>query len=341
MKKKPSKLFFLMLICSVVLISSATSSMGITIKRNTSEETTEMIEKSASVSFDYDFGGITSNGWDIETHLTKIGGENDGDTGSEIDWAPSGFTGIYSEIRHYEGAWCVAAAEWGPVIGTETTKGYTILKSPNFKLSDFDDGLDVNRKDFEITSATLYFDWKIGSDDFDHNENDEHVKISSIMLKEIDNGGSWNIAKEELKWTPSSLGNPSGTWADLSDNDYAASSSSFRNYLNNNLESEFEILIRVECRLIAGIMNLEKFKFWLDDVKIEGEYYYDSSPKLDVPDTVSFSSSHSGPASTTFKVRNSGDESLNWEIGDVVFLSKDKTPLGINPSLDISPQRAS
>jgi hypothetical protein len=257
--------------------------IAVNIEKNHSMDTNQLITNDIDESFKYDFSGeMYDSDWKVKTVTDDPDG--DCDTGHEIDWAPDDFDGIYSKVRDDEdlddeywiqGAWCVGAAEWGPVFGTETTKGYTTLTSPSFKISDFDKGIDTNNEYFGLDDVNLYFDWQIYSDDFSNTDNSEYVKISSITLKKVGGSLSLDIKKEELKWTPEDLDYPDGgNGESRSANDYAASGSSFTNALNDNLDAEFYIVIRLDCKLYAGAYNLEKFKFWLDDIKIKGKYFY-------------------------------------------------------------------
>ncbi len=313
------------------------AAVAINVEKNKSSSEKEKIEANYGYeTFSYNFGEIDRS-WDLD--YDDNDNIYDGDTGGCIDWAPDNHNGIYSvrgaDHRGFNDAWGVCAAECGPIVGTEEYEGHAILKSPNFRISDLDYDIDVNRKDFEFTSADLYFDYNFGSEDFSNEANDDWVKISSIQI--IYGGNSRDIHKEILEWRPKDIGYPAGDdWREDTVNDYKASSTTFKSILNNQLDESFRILIRLDCKLIAGVGNEEMFEFFLKDVKIKGEYYFDSNPSLHVPSSRYKGDIRSaGTYSIDIPVKNIGGGGLDWRVdtANIEFVSDDLR----NPGLTVSP----
>jgi len=238
--------------------------------------------------------------WSISTVVT----EDDFDDTDRLipEWASS--DGIYSSIRSdqdlndgtdADGAWCVAAGECGGLVTKEYSTGYTYIRSKADYMY-LPDYVNTNLPSFEITSATLYCDYKIWAKDYD---NEWNYVILNTYVK--NNNGKYGFFKfqKTASNAPDTIGNgyPGGgkctdywdpgdnfkAWPDPKTdgkNDYTVSQmsdgASFAKWLNNHgLSSKLSLTFHLDIHLIGEIgYNEEYFKFRLDDVGIKCEYKY-------------------------------------------------------------------
>ena len=98
---------------------------------------------------------------------------------------------------------------------------------------------------------------------------------------------------------------------------------SLKNWLNEyGKDSYISVTFHLAIRLIGGAGgNQERFKFWLDDVRIECTYEFIEDPTADVPSTVSIHERPDQKATARFRIKNKGVESFDWKITDVEPIS--------------------
>ena len=253
--------------------------------------------------------------WNIYSHITHGDFDNTGEIDC-VSWPPSGYDGIYSAIRNDEdlwdgtsanGAWCVCAAEEGGW-GAEDSRGYTRISNLETYL-DMDGYVDTTLPNFQITSATLYCDYKMQSIDFNNNNNYVYFTIF------IGAGGNYNFLKfdkhsgnSDAPNNLASYGHPGGgyctdywdpgdNWVanppDLKEytkNDYQVSmmygGQTLANWLNNyGITNDITLNFHLDIRLYGDtLFNWEEFAFLLDDIGIYCEYSYDIPPSVETKD---------------------------------------------------------
>jgi len=306
-KNKQFKTIIITILLTLVITSEFASALSLKSNEKPSIVTTLDDTETGEFWIDLKPGGGHDGGkfeneiskWSINTVVT----EDDFDDTDRLipEWANS--DGIYSSIRPDEdlndgtdddGAWCVAAAESGGLV-KEPSTGYTYIRSkPDYMY--LPDYVDTSLPSFEITSATLYCDYKIWAKDYD---NDWNYVILNIYIKNSNNKYGFFKFQKTAGNSPDTIGNgyPGGgkctdywdpsenfkVWPDPTTdgkNDYTVSQmyegTSFANWLmNNGLNSKLSLTFHLDIHLIGEIFcNDEYFKFRLDDVGIKCEYKY-------------------------------------------------------------------
>jgi len=250
------------------------------------------------------FEGDEVDDWDYWSHIYQ---DDFDDTDDLIDWASE--EGVYCEIRNdedlqdstpQEGAWCSAAAETGGAITNEDSIGFSQCKHL-FWLHHYVDF--TNLEDFQITSATLYCDYKMYSWDFD---DDHSVVYFNIYFRQSPT--YWYLDfKKQGQNAPDYI--EDSIWPDDKKcTDYWAPADGITN--PNDLVDGYEVSKMANDQTLAEFLNwyfvehigdpaylfidvgfhvyvelfgamfgwTELFKFWVDDFYIYCEYSYNAPP---------------------------------------------------------------
>ncbi len=260
---------------------------------------------------------------------------------------PCGWTssqGIYSAVRSDEdlndgtsqdGAWCSCAMETGGPLWDEDSRGYATV-SKSFNLNDY---VDPSMPNFAFTDVKLYCDYKIYSNDFNHDNS--YVYYEAYIS---DNGAhTWPISYEYFTgagdapsgtdggycidvWDPSythpmhPMSNPNYLYDDynndmvtLSTNGQGGQTCAYLWDLFNNYGTSYTLTFKIFVRLYGSWGGgTERYQYWVDHARLKCyyEYFY---PDLQVTDiwTVPGTFYHGDTVDIKGTVKNTGEGDIN------------------------------